>query len=123
LASFGVVTLTLFFLSACASSGPSTSTVDQSITRATTAVAQADAAGAREYAPLAFSNAEDKVRDSKKATASGDHPKALQLAEEAEVDAQFAEAKAVTAKAEKAAAEVQQSIKTLREEIVRKQVK
>jgi hypothetical protein len=92
------------------------------MTRATTAVAQAEEAGARELAPLAFSEAQDKVQDAKKATAEGDHPKALQLAEEAEVDAEYAEAKAVTAKAEKAAAEVQESIKTLREEIVKKQV-
>lgn len=117
----GILILAILFLGACASSGPSVATVDQSLTKASAAVSEAQEAGAQENAPLAFSEAQDKLQSAQKAKAEGDHEKALQLAEEAEVDAQYAQAKALSAKAEKAAEELQESIQTLREEINRKQ--
>ena len=117
----GSLILALLFISACASSGPPIATVDQSMTKATTAVSEAQEADAQENAPLALSEAQDKLQAAQKAKADGNHAEALRLAEEAAVDAQYAEAKARSVKAEKAAKELQASIETLREEINRRQ--
>ena len=52
--------------------------------------------------------------------ASADYGRALALAEEAEVDARFAETRAQSAKAQRAADVMRDDIRVLREEINRK---
>ena len=116
LATPGVLALALMFLSACASSGPSVAVVDQTLMQASTAVSEAEELGAQEYAPLAFSDAQDKMREAQQAKADGNHAKAVRLADEAVVDAEYAEMKTLAAKAEEAAKELRESIRTLREE-------
>lgn len=115
----GVLALAIMFLSGCASSGPSIAVVDQTLTEASKAVSKAEEVGAQEYAPLAFTDARDKVLGAQQAKADGNHAKALRLAEEAVVDAEYAEIKTLTVKAEEAARELRESVRALREEAAR----
>lgn len=89
------------------------------MTEASKAVSKAEEVGAQEYAPLAFTDARDKVLGAQKAKADGNHAKALRLAEEAVVDAEYAEIKTLTVKAEEAARELRESVRALREEAAR----
>jgi len=84
------------------------------------AINQAEASGAVEFAPVEMRSAREKLAQARVATNQEENKKALQLAEQAEVDAQLAEAKARTAKAQKAVNELQESIQTLKMEIERK---
>lgn len=115
----GVLALALLFLSACASSGPSIAVVDQTLTEASKAVSEAEQVGAQEYAPLAFTDARDKVQRAQQAKAAGNHAKAVRLAEEAVVDAEYSEIKTRAVKAENAARELRDSVRALREEAAR----
>lgn len=81
------------------------------------AINDALSAGAAESAPQDLQNARDKLAQADAAVASNQHENARMLAEEAEVDARLATAKARTARANLAAAEVQKSIRTLRENL------
>ena len=101
---------------ACASTGPSLATVDQNLTLASTAVNEAEEVGAQEYAPLELSNAKDKMAGAQQAKADGKHAVAVRMAEEAVADAKYAEMKAMATKADQAAKELRENIKTLREE-------
>lgn len=111
----------LLLLSGCASTGPSIADVDQHLTRASTAVSEAEEVGAEQHAPLALSTAHEKMREAQEAKAEGDNDTALLLAEEAQVDAELAEMRALSMKAELAVKELRESIRTLREEIERTQ--
>lgn len=115
----GLFALALFLMSACASSGPSIAVIDDNLSQASTAVAEAEEVGAQEHAPLALSDAKDKLEAAQQAKADGKNAKAMRLADEAEVDAEYAEMKALSTKAELAADELRQSIQTLRQEIER----
>jgi hypothetical protein len=110
----------VFFLGACASTAPPSARLEQQLTRSSTAVDEAEEAGAQEHAPLALRDAEKKLRLAQEALAEGKQDKALRLAEQAEVDAELAEVTALSSKAQQAAQELHKSIQTLREEISRK---
>jgi predicted lipid-binding transport protein (Tim44 family) len=71
------------------------------------------------YAPLELKFAEDKYEMAQDAIADKDYDVARQLADEALMDAQFAEVKALSVKAEKDAQEMRESIETLRSELNR----
>jgi hypothetical protein len=86
---------------------------------ANAAISDAVGAGGPEYAGAEFRNAQRKFDRAQDAMALGDNVAARQLAEEAEVDARLAATRARSAKAVHAAAEVQASIRALREEIDR----
>lgn len=92
----------------------------QKIALTEAAINQAEASGAVEYAPVEMRSAREKLAQARTAMNLEENKKALQLAEQAEVDAQLAEAKARTAKSQKAVTELQESIKTLKMEIERK---
>lgn len=92
----------------------------QKIALSSAAVNQAEASGAVEYAPVEMRAAREKLAQAQSAMNMEENKRALQLAEQAEVDAQLAEAKARTAKSQKAVSELQESIKTLKMEIERK---
>lgn len=64
--------------------------------------------------------AREKLDRAKLAMSKEDYDTARNLAEEAQVDAQLAEAKARSGKARKAADELQEGIRVLREELNRK---
>ncbi|WP_432822830.1 DUF4398 domain-containing protein [Trichloromonas sp.] len=92
----------------------------QKLALSAAAINQAEASGAVEFAPVEMRSAREKLTQARTAMNLEENHKALQLAEQAEVDAQLAEAKARTAKTQKAVNELQESIKTLKMEIERK---
>ena len=71
------------------------------------------------YSPLELKFAEDKYQLAQDAIEDKDYDVAGQLADEALLDAQFAEIKALSVKAEKEAQEMRESIETLRSELNR----
>jgi len=106
-------------LAACASTPPPTAQVAVSAA----AVNHAAGAGAPELAPVEMRLARDKLQRANVAMTTKDYGQALALAQEAQVDAQLAEAKAHSSKARKAAEEVREDGRVLREEIERKSPK
>lgn len=83
------------------------------------AIAQADQAGASEAAPLALRNARQKLQEAEAASNRGEYRMAQMLAEQADIDAKLAEAKARSTKAQAAVDELRESIRVLRDEINR----
>jgi Domain of unknown function (DUF4398) len=84
------------------------------------AVSNAASAGGGEFAPQQLKSAMDKMDAAQRAMLAEDYVLARQLAEQAQVDAQLATAVARSAKARKAAEELQESSRVLRQEIDRK---
>jgi len=84
---------------------------------ANAAMSDATGAGASQYAATDYRNAQRKLDRAHAALAEHDNEAARDLAEEATADAQLAAARARSAKAERAAAEVQACIRALRDEI------
>ncbi len=85
----------------------------------TAAVDSAARAGATELAPTEMAVARDKLAQARAAMAEGKEQRALMLSEAAQVDALLAEAKARNIQAGKAAAELHESNRVLRQEIER----
>ncbi len=112
-----ILSLGLLALAACA---PSMQPPTSQMALAESAVDQATASGAYEYAPLELKMAQDKVDQAKTAVQAKEYVKAERLLEQAEIDAQLAEAKSSTKKSRKAVDSLQQGIDLLREEIQRK---
>ena len=104
-----------FALAACAS----TPAPEAQLAVSTAAVASAGVAGGAEAAPLEMRSARDKLARANAAMGDKDYVAARSLAEEAEVDAQLAGAKARAVQSTKAAAEVQDASRALREEMNR----
>jgi hypothetical protein len=71
------------------------------------------------YAPLELKFAEDKYKKAQIAIKDKDYEKANRLADEALLDAQLAEEKAMSAQAQKEAQEMRESIDALRSELMR----
>ncbi|NTV10135.1 MAG: DUF4398 domain-containing protein [Zoogloea sp.] len=111
-----VMTSASIFMAACASTPPPT----EQLAVSTAAVARAASAGGAELAPAQMQTARGKLDRAKEAMAAGDYDLARSLAQEAQVDAQLAETQARSNKAQKAAAELQESIRVLRDELDRK---
>ena len=103
-------------LIACASTPAPTE--QMAISRA--AVSNATSAGGNEYAPVQLKSAIDKMDAAEHAMTAKDYVHARQLAEQAQVDAQLAEATARSAQAKKASDAVQDDSRILRQEIDRK---
>jgi len=72
------------------------------------------------YAPLELKFAEDKYELAEGAIEDKKYDVARQLADEALLDAQLAEVKALSVRAEKEAQEMRESIETLRSELNRR---
>ena len=104
-------------LAACASTPPPP---NEQMAVSTAAVAHAVAAGGPEYAPVEMRLARDKLQRATVALTVKDNAGAQSLAEQAQLDAQLAEAKAESAKARKAAEALQEGSRVLREELDRK---
>lgn len=103
-------------LAACASTPPP----KEQLAVAQAAVANATSAGAPQWAPAELRTAQDKLARAQSAMVAKDNAQALTLAQEASVDAQLAASVTRAAKAQKAADEVQEANRVLREEISRK---
>jgi hypothetical protein len=103
--------LTLGF-AACAS----TPIPNEKIAVAKVAVERAEQSGAPELAPVEMAAARDKLARAEKAAADRNAQPATQLAEQANVDAELAEATARQQRSHKAAMEFDASMQTLRSE-------
>jgi len=107
-------------LQACAYQRPAEVTAQMA--RTESALQQAEQAGAQEESLPEYQGARDKFADAqealKKENKEGDRI-ALHLAQQAQVDAQFAAAKAQTARQEEAAQEVVDGLDVLRKEASR----
>jgi hypothetical protein len=100
----------------CASHKP---LANATVTQAERAVNEAQEAGAAVSAPAEFKTAQDKLQAAQAAMAKGKHERAIRSAEQAAIDAEYARARAVNRRINTTAEEMEQYIKTLREEIER----
>nr|WP_315481049.1 DUF4398 domain-containing protein [uncultured Undibacterium sp.] len=108
--------LMLVSLSAC-STMKTPATADVAVSKA--AVDNAVGAGGAEFAPVEMSAAREKMRLANAAMAAKDYPLAIELANQAQVDAKLAQSKANSAKAQAAANALQEDIRIMREEMNR----
>jgi hypothetical protein len=99
-------------LAACAS----TPIPNEKIAVAKAEVQRAEQSGAPELAPVEMTAARDKLARAEKAAADRDAQPATQLAEQANVDAQLAEATAQQERSRKAEMEFDASMQALRQE-------
>lgn len=111
----GVSVAVAFLIGGCASIPAPTE--QMAVSKA--AVTSASSAGGNQFAPVALKSAMEKMDAAEQAMAKEDYLRARQLAEEAQVDAQLAAATARSAKAQKAARELQEDNRVLRQEIDR----
>jgi len=102
-------------LGACAS----TPIPSEKIAVAKASLQRAEQSGAPELAPVELATARDKLLRAEKAVADHDAKPATDLAEQANVDAQLAEATAMQQKSHKAATEFDASMQALRQESMR----
>ena len=112
----GVTVAAAIFIAGCASIPAPTEQMAVSKVE----VSNASSAGGNEFAPLEIKSAMDKMDSAERAMAAEDYVLARRLAEQAQVDAQLAAAKARAAKAQKAAKALQTDNRVLRQEIDRK---
>ncbi len=106
----------VLFVSACSSMKAPAKT---EVAVSAAAVDTAAAAGATEFAPVEMNLAREKMTLARKALATKDYEKAIDLANQAEADAKLAQTKAASAKAQAAAQAVQDDVQVLREELIR----
>jgi hypothetical protein len=102
-------------LAACAS----TPIPNEKIAVARASVQRAEQSGAPELAPVEMAAARDKLARAEKAAADRNAEPATQLAEQANVDAELAEATARQQRSHKAAVEFDASMQALRSESMR----
>ena len=103
-------------LAACASSNP---LADEKIAVAKASVQRAEGSGAPELAPVELAAARDKLTRAEQANTARNLLPATELAEQANVDAELAEATAQQQRSHKAAMEFDTSMETLRQESMR----
>jgi hypothetical protein len=92
---------------------------NEKIAVAKSSVQRAEQSGAPELAPVEMAAARDKLARAEKAAADHDAAPATQLAEQANVDAQLAEATAQEQHSRKAAKEFDANLQALRQESLR----
>lgn len=109
------LTAVILGLSACATNPAA----DEKIAVAKASIQSAEQAGAPQAAPVELSAARDKLARAEKANADHNTKPATELAEQANIDAQVAEASAQQQRSHKAAVEFDASLQTLREESMR----
>lgn len=97
----------------CAAQGPIPT---EQLTRARALVEQADKADAQRYAPADLQRAHDELSSADKAVNDHKYDDARRYAENAQVDADLASARASSGEAQRAAREVDRSIDSLKQE-------
>ena len=112
----GVSVVAAIFMAGCATIPAPTA--QMAVSKAE--ISNASSAGGNEFAPQPLKSAMEKMDAAEQAMANRDYQRARRLAEEAQVDAQLAAATARSAKAQKAARELQEDNRVLRQEIDRK---
>ncbi|MFN2327936.1 MAG: DUF4398 domain-containing protein [Chromatocurvus sp.] len=108
--------LSVPLLAACASQPP---IPNEELAVARSAVANAEDAGAREHAELDLRRARLKLEQAEQARQLGDNQTALQMAEQAEMDARYAAFRARSKRANDAVEELERGIAELRSEVAR----
>lgn len=98
---------------ACASQ-PKQETITQ-IAKTESSINQAETLGAQEGALPDLQQARDKLAEARSALQRKDERQAVRLAQQAQVDAQYAAAKARAQREERAASEVREGVNTVRE--------
>jgi hypothetical protein len=111
--------LAAMLLGACASTPPPV----EKMAVAEAAVERASSAGTRENAPAELQIAIGKLTRARQAVVNKDYEHAGQLAEQAELDAHVAEARAQSVRSQRSATESQNAARVLQEEINRKIVR
>jgi septal ring factor EnvC (AmiA/AmiB activator) len=111
------LTAAVLLLAACATTPPPT----EQMAVSNAALAHAISAGSVEFAPAEMAMARDKMQRANAALAAKDNDTALAMAQQAQLDAQLAEAKAESAKARKSSDALSEAARALREEMARKQ--
>lgn len=111
-----ILATSAILMTSCAGTPP---TAQMAVT--TEAVDSATNAGGGVAAPIEMQSARQKLDLAKRAMVAHEYDQAKTLARDAQVDAQLAEAKADSAKARAAAAELQKSILVLSHELDRQQ--
>jgi hypothetical protein len=111
-----IIGMVISFIS-CAGTRPPT----EHIARSQSTINQAEQVGAENYAPLEIREARKKLDRANELIKEKEYQKAKRLAEQAEVDAELAEAKTLSEKAQKAVRELRESIRIIKEEISRNQ--
>jgi cell division protein FtsB len=111
-----VAAVGLLLAGGCAANGTLST---EKILQGDRAISDAKQGNASLNAPVEIKRAEDKVAEAKTAFANKEYEKAIRLAEQASVDADYARAKATTEKSKKTAEEMRQNIQALRQEIER----
>jgi len=106
-------------LIAAAAGCATTPVPNEKIAVAKASVQRAEQSGAPELAPVEMAAARDKLTRAEKAAVDRDAQPATELAEQANVDAQLAEATAQEKKSHKAATEFDASMQALRQESLR----
>ncbi len=89
----------------------------EEIARANLALEQAERSGGTQYAALELKLSREKLAAAERSISEKDYDPARRAAEEAEVDARLALAKARRGEAEKAVGELQQTLGAMQEEI------
>lgn len=108
--------LSTLILGACAGVPPP----DTELATSRSAIEQAQTAGAAQQAPADFALARDKFARAEAAALRGENLAATRLAEQAQLDAQLAQARARAAGTERAVGELDESLRVLRDEMNRK---
>jgi DNA polymerase III delta prime subunit len=114
--SIGVITLLLSMMWACAGVAPI-----EKMAKLDSQIESARQAEAIVHAPLELKFAEDKYKMAEAAIEDGEYERASRLADEALLDAQLAEEKALSVQAEQEVQELRESIEALRSELMRLQ--
>ena len=110
------ITLAAPVATGCASSAPLANT---KVANAQRAVDEAQQAGAAVSVPVELRTAEDKLKAAQLAVSKGDYDQAIQVAEQAAVDADYARARSNNERIKKMADEMRRNIQTLRQELER----
>jgi uncharacterized protein DUF4398 len=87
------------------------------LVRASTLVSEAEKSGAQRYAASDLQRARDELNDAQTASADGKYDRALRLAENAAADADLANARAASGKAQQSAEQVHHSLDTLKQQL------
>ncbi len=103
----------IFIAGACASTNPPT----EKLTQVEASIQQAEQVGAEDYAPLEIREARKKLDKARELVKKEKYGKANRTADRAMVDAELAQMKSLSEKAQKAVTELRESIRVLKEEI------
>ena len=110
-------TITMVVLAAVFSACSSTKPPTQKLVQTETAITQAEQVGAEEYAPLQIREARKKLEKARDLVNDEKYEEAKRMADRAMVDAEYAQVKTLSSKAQRAVYELQESIRALQEEI------